>query len=69
VPHDTVLEELKNIANTVGENDENMVMAIAIYLLGFNSYNGFSNLIHETTETDENMLKRIYAYAKGIMSN
>ena len=39
------------------------------YLLGFNSYNGFSNLIHETTETDENMLKRIYAYAKGIMSN
>ena len=69
VPHDTVLEELKNIANTVGENDENMAMAIAIYLLGFNSYNGFSNLIHETTETDENMLKRIYAYAKGIMSN
>ena len=70
VPHDTVLEELKNIANTVvGVSDENMAMAIAIYLLGFNSYNGFSNLIHETTGADENMLKRIYAYAKGIANN
>lgn len=45
-----------------------MAMAIAIYLLGFNSYNGFSNLIDEA-ETNENRMKRIYAYAKGIYIN
>ena len=66
VPHDTVLVELKNIANSVGETDEDVAMAIAIYLLGFNSYSGFTKLIHDQDEADENMLKRIYAYAKGI---
>lgn len=66
VPHDTVLEELKNIANSVGETDEDVAMTIAIYLLGFNSYNGFAKLIQDKDEVDENMLKRIYAYAKGI---
>lgn len=44
-------------------------MAIAIYLLGFNSYNGFAKLIQGEEEPDENMLKRIYAYAKGISDN
>lgn len=66
VPHDTVLEELKNIANAIGENNEDVAMAIAIYLLGFNSYNGFSKLIQEKDEAEENMMKRIYAYAKGL---
>lgn len=66
VPHDTVLEELKNIANSMGETDGNVAMAIAIYLLGFNSYNGFAKLIQGKEEPNENMLKRIYAYAKGI---
>ena len=62
VPHDTVLEELKNIANSMGETDED----VAIYLLGFNSYNGFAKRIQGKEEPNENMLKRIYAYAKGI---
>ena len=69
VPHDTVLEELKNIADSMGKKDEDMAMAIAIYLLGFNSYNGFAKLIQGEEEPDENMLKRIYAYAKGISDN
>ena len=69
VPHDTVLEELKNIANSMGETDEDVAMAIAIYLLGFNSYNGFAKLIQGKKTPDESMLKRIYAYAKGIMDN
>ena len=66
VPHDTVLEELKNIANSMGETDEDVAMAIAIYLLGFNSYNGFAKRIQGKEEPNENMLKRIYAYAKRI---
>ena len=69
VPHDTVLEELKNIANAIGENNKDVAMAIAIYLLGFNSYNGFSKLIQENDDAEENMMKRIYAYAKGLNDN
>ncbi len=68
VPCDTVLKELKNIANSMGEKDKDMAMAIAIYMLGFNSYIGFSNLI-DAAEADENRMRRIYAYAKGITSN
>lgn len=66
VPHDTVLEELKNIAENSNKNDENLAMAIAIYLLGFNSYNGFSKLIKDGIDADESMMKRIYAYAKEL---
>lgn len=69
VPHDTVLEELKNIANSIDENDEDVAMAIAVYLLGFNSYYGFAKLLQGKDEVDENMLKRIYSYAKGIYGN
>lgn len=69
IPHDTVLEELKNVANSTGEVNEDVAMAIAIYLLGFHSYNGFSNLVCETTSVDENMMKRIYAYAKGLVNS
>lgn len=69
VPHDTVLEELKNIAERSSESDENLAMAIAIYLLGFNSYNGFSKLIDGGSEMGENMLKKIYEYAKKLTKN
>lgn len=66
VPHDTVMEELKNIADTIEGKDEDAAMAVAIYLLGFHSYHGFAKLIQENEETDETMLKRIYTYAKGV---
>lgn len=36
VPHDTVLRELESVAN-----DKNISFAMAIYLLGFSSFNGF----------------------------
>lgn len=41
-------------------------MALAVYMLGFSSYNGFAGLIDGKASMDENFLKRIYAYAKGI---
>lgn len=41
-------------------------MAIAVYMLGFSSYIGFSGLKEGKTSVDENFLKRIYAYAKGL---
>jgi hypothetical protein len=60
VPKDTVLEELSNIAKNMDASSEELSMAMAIYLLGFSSYNGF------TKSQDENMINRIYEYAKRI---
>jgi hypothetical protein len=68
VPHDSVLSELRAIADKTQENDENLAMAMAIYLLGFSTYNGFSaeaaTMSHESNP--EKLLKRIYDYAKEI---
>lgn len=66
--HDTVLRELKHIAAMSGKENEDMAMAIAVYMLGFNSYSGFSDLIgnSETGTENEDFLKRIYAYVKGL---
>ena len=68
VPHDTVYQELKNMADQLGETDENLAMAMAIYLLGFSSYNGFANVVGNVIEeTDQDkLLKRLYEYAKKM---
>ncbi len=41
IPKDTVIEELKSIAETYGNTDDNLNMAMAVYMLGFNSYIAF----------------------------
>ncbi|MBQ5850951.1 MAG: Eco47II family restriction endonuclease [Lachnospiraceae bacterium] len=65
VPHDTVLSELHNLAKAVYEKDEDLAMAMAIYLLGFHTYKGFLNASEEWSDVDESkMIKRIYEYAK-----
>lgn len=70
VPHDTVLQELKNIAESAKREPEDIAMAVAVYMLGFNSYLGFSNLMgindSDNSTGNDNYLKRIYAYAKGL---
>lgn len=67
IPHDIVLQELKNIAVMSGGETEDMAMAMAVYMLGFNSYLGFADSIENGSNgmEEENYLKRIYAYAKG----
>ena len=42
VPHDTVMEELKALARARNLDDENLSVAMAVYMLGFGSYPGFS---------------------------
>ncbi len=42
VPNDTVMNELKSIAALNGIQDKDLSIAMAIYMLGFSSYNGFS---------------------------
>jgi hypothetical protein len=67
VPHDTVLYGLKNVARETGENDENLAMAMAIYLLGFTTYSGFAEKLSCIIgDESENCLKRLYAYANGF---
>lgn len=41
VPHDTVLQELKAIASEQSEKSEDLAISMAVYMLGFRTYNGF----------------------------
>lgn len=67
VPHDTVLEELRQLAGQIEGVDSNLSMAMAVYLLGFSTYEGFSQAACTVTkETNSDMIKRLYEYAKKI---
>ena len=68
VPHDSVMSELRRIAKEMNTEDENLAMALAVYLLGFSTYNGFSKVAGNVVDdVDENALKRIYEYARRIV--
>ena len=64
IPQDTVVKELHNIASNLQVDNEELSMAMAVYLLGFSTYNGFSN-IFEPESVDEKKLKRLYYFAKN----
>lgn len=64
IPQDTVVKELHNIASNLQIDNEELSMAMAVYLLGFSTYNGFSN-IFEPESVDEKRLKRLYFFAKN----
>lgn len=67
VPRDTVVQELKNVATLYTEQTEDLAMAMAVYMLGFNTYIGFNDKIeHQFGERNTEMLKRIYEYAKRL---
>lgn len=68
VPHDSVMSELRRIAEKMDTDDENLAMALAVYLLGFSTYNGFSKVAGNVVDdVDENALRRIYEYARRIV--
>ena len=68
VPHDSVMSELRRIAKEMNTDDENLAMALAVYVLGFSTYNGFSKVAGNVVDdVDENALKRIYEYARRIV--
>ena len=57
-----------NCAKEMNTDDENLAMALAVYLLGFSTYNGFSKVAGNVVDdVDENALKRIYEYARQIV--
>ena len=65
VPHDYVIGELHQMAKQMDTDDKNLAMALSVYLLGFSTYNGFSEVTKNVVgEVDENALRRIYEYTK-----
>ncbi len=65
VPQDTVIQELERVAQIYVDQSEDLAMAMAIYMLGFNTYLGFDKQKIELFGSDKELiLKRIYEYAK-----
>ena len=65
VPHDTVIQELRKIAELFIEDTEERAMAMAVYMLGFSSYIGFEQA-NEKEEVKDLSLNRLYEYAKRL---
>lgn len=67
VPKDTVIDELHNVAELYADNTEELSMAMAVYMLGFNTYKGFEEKIMQWVGGEnEGILKRMYKYAKKL---
>ena len=67
VPHDTVIQELRKVASLYGDKSKDLAMAMAVYMLGFNTYMGFGNGVEtKLGDGNDSMLKRIYEYAKKL---
>ena len=67
VPGDTVVQELRNVAALYTEQTEDLAMAMAVYMLGFNTYTGFGDKIErQYGEGNTEMLKQIYEHAKKL---
>lgn len=67
VPHDTAIDELWKVAGVYAGQPEDSAMAMAVYMLGFNTYLGFGNKMEQQLGCEsrhDGMLKRIYEYAR-----
>lgn len=65
VPNDTVIDELRKVSGLYSGQTEELSMAMAVYMLGFNTYMGFGDRIQQKLGLDNNgILKWIYEYAK-----
>lgn len=67
VPQDTVIQELRKVAELYADKTEDLAMAMSVYMLGFNTYLGFCQQEKEPfVGVSDAMLKRIYEYAKRL---
>lgn len=67
VPQDTVIQELRKVAELYADQPEDLAMAMSVYMLGFNTYLGFCQQKKEPfAGVSEAMLKRTYEYAKQL---
>lgn len=64
-PKDTVLDELRNIADQITGEQKSLEMAV--YMLGFNTYYGFKECLkEEKIQEKDTRLKVLYEYAKRL---
>ena len=67
VPEDTVVQELRKVAELYTDQTEDIAMAMAVYMLGFSTYLGFNNQYKGELVGDvDTTLKRLYEYAKRL---
>ena len=66
VPHDTVYDELKTIADNMYISDEKLAFALAIYMLGFSSYYRFCSIVPSKAIEDLLANETISEYGKQI---
>lgn len=67
ISHDTVFDELRAIANKLNFADEELAMAMAVYMLGFSTYQEFEQSLNISIDLkNENLLKIMYTYAKEM---
>lgn len=66
IPHDTVIEELQNVASKIDLPSNDIAMAMAVYMLGFRTYSGFKNQIVSGKFLENPMLSRVYSYVNGL---
>lgn len=65
VPQDTVIQELRKVAELYENQTEDLAMAMSVYMLGFSTYLGFNDQYKgELTGEIDTTLKRLYEYAK-----
>ena len=69
VPEDKVFNELKIIADESHIEDEDLAIALAIYLLGFSSYVGFRSLLSTTELRELNRNESISEYARMLFGD
>lgn len=67
IPNDTVYEELKAIADASGIDNKDLAMAMAIYMLGFSSYEGFQSIFLQETLQMFRRNERISEYVKQML--
>lgn len=65
VPSDTVVQELKGAAGLYEGYPEDLAMAMAVYMLGFSTYQGFAEQIGQKIGVGKDtLLKQLYEYAQ-----
>ncbi len=62
VPKDTVLSELIDLAEKMGEDSQTLAMAMAVYMLGFKTYYGFRDRFEEMGTQNGRLEKTVYEY-------
>ncbi len=67
VPKDTVFEEFNEVANEIEIENSELAFAMAIYMLGFSSYDGFRSILNEKTIENMNRNRRLSAYMRQLL--